>query len=129
MTTTGQLLFRFDPSAHARRRDPETSREAARSVDVQRREKAVVDALRVLGPSTSKGVAEYLRCDLAAISPRFAPLARKQLIRDSGKRGENPSGRSAVLWELALAVGIHRRQGELLNEARHHEVRADAGAR
>ena len=101
MTSATQLPFRFDYSASVRRRDPETSREAAVSVDVQRKEADVLEALRILGPSTSQRVAEYLRCDLAAISPRFAPLSRKGFIKDSGARSENPSGRRAILWCIA----------------------------
>lgn len=79
--------------AFARRTDPKTSHEAAARVSAAQLETLVIQALRTIGPATSRQVADYLGRDLVSISPRFAPLSRKSQIRRTGGR----SGR-AELW-------------------------------
>lgn len=82
--------------APARRTDPETSREAAASVDAAGLEALVLRALHDLGPSTSREVAEHLGRDLVTVSPRFRPLERKGRVRRTERRRDR-----ATVWEAA----------------------------
>lgn len=85
--------------AHARHSDPETSHEAARSVDANALERIVLGAIKRLGGATIKEVALHTGQAEVSISPRFAPLRKKGLIRATGKR-RNPGSRvSAIVWE------------------------------
>lgn len=81
------------PTGGARRTDPETSHEAARSVDVARLEALVLDALKTK-PMTTKELARYLDIHRVSVSPRIAPLRNKGLVRDSGVRREK-----CAVWE------------------------------
>lgn len=89
--------------ATSRRSDPETSDTAATSVRGQIANELESKVLNVLksNPSglTGQEVTEILGLDRVTTSPRFAPLQRKNLIRDSGKRRLGPSGRPAIVWE------------------------------
>ena len=66
--------------------DPDTSKEAADKVDAVRLERLVVDAVRELGTATAHEVAEHTLLSLVTVSPRFAPLERKGLLRRTGER-------------------------------------------
>ena len=79
--------------AAARRSDPQESHDAAARVPVAERERQVMEALRA-GPATMHEVAERLGMPLTSISPRFAPLFRKGLVRKCGRR----DGRT--VWEV-----------------------------
>src|SRR5437868_4849900 len=76
----------------ARATDPQTSREAAASVDTGRFEQAVVDALRSNPDSSIQDVVEITGERYRSISPRFAPLRRKGLIYVSGKKKAAQTG-------------------------------------
>jgi hypothetical protein len=47
---------------------------------------------------TPDEAAEKLGRDILGIRPRFSELAQMKLIRDSGKRHANASGKMAVVW-------------------------------
>ena len=84
-------------SAHKaayRSNDPATSKGKRR---VNKYELAVLDVLSVtrLG-QTGKDIAAYSRHPLNCITPRFAPLRRKGLIKDSGTKRDKQ-----VVWVLA----------------------------
>jgi predicted ArsR family transcriptional regulator len=84
-----------------RHEDPETSREAAVRVPVERLEQYVLGAIKRLGgQATSEEVAALLGIDLQSITPRMAPLKRKALIQDSHHRRRGRRGRDRVVWEL-----------------------------
>lgn len=96
----------------ARSSDPETSHEAAESVThVRRSQAAVLGVLAFLGPSTDnelisdyeEGIAKYglPQQSPSGIRTRRAELVRDGLVKDSGKRTWLPSGRRAIVWELA----------------------------
>jgi hypothetical protein len=96
----GQSSFDFD--ARARRSDPDTSKAAAAATRGQRAnqlEQLVLDTIRRLGGATIKEVATATGLAEVSVSPRFKPLRRKNLIRDSGAKRENIGGRSAIVWE------------------------------
>jgi hypothetical protein len=90
----------FDPLARARRNDPETSKDAARSVPVADLEASVLDTLKS-HPSglTSHEIARLLSAELVSVSPRLRPLVEKNLVKDSGRRRRGPSGRCSIVWE------------------------------
>ncbi|MFL6229319.1 MAG: helix-turn-helix domain-containing protein [Pyrinomonadaceae bacterium] len=92
-----QLPFDSTPGG-ARRSDPDTSRAAARSVDTQRVEQVVLDALK-LAPAglTTEELVDRTGLSLVTVSPRMKPLERKGLVRRGAKRA-NSSGRSAIVW-------------------------------
>ena len=92
--------FTIDPgavpeTALARASDPDTSHDAAASVNVARAEGRVLDCLRVMGKANNNEIAEYLCCRVNASSPRIAPLCRKGLVRNSGLRRNRQ-----IVWEL-----------------------------
>ena len=92
--------FTIDPgavpeTALARASDPDTSHDAAASVNVARAEGRVLDCLRVVGKANNNEIAEYLGCRVNASSPRIAPLCRKGLVRNSGLRRNRQ-----IVWEL-----------------------------
>ena len=92
--------FTIDPgavpeTALARASDPDTSHDAAASVNVARAEGRVLDCLRVMGKANNNEIAEYLACRVNASSPRIAPLCRKGLVRNSGLRRNRQ-----IVWEL-----------------------------
>ena len=90
-------LFAFVP---ARKSDPDTSKIAGRSVNTTMLEACVYGALKAHGPMTSFEVADILRLSLVTVSPRFAPLRDKGLIKDSGVRRMGESGRGRIVWEI-----------------------------
>lgn len=57
-------------------------------------------AIREAGPSglTADELAERLGSDRWSIQPRTSELKRKGLIRDSGQRRSNVTGKQAIVW-------------------------------
>lgn len=90
----------------ARVDDPDTAKAAARSVDTGKLETMILSVL-MHGMMTSHEIAAALGMTktLQSVTPRTAPLVRKGLIRDSGERRPNGSGRKAIVWELT-GVGV-----------------------
>jgi len=68
--------------AHARRKDPHTSHEAAEAVKLTNIESRVAGAFQYLYPrgGTTDDIARLLKIDLQSITPRIAPLLRKGYI-------------------------------------------------
>jgi hypothetical protein len=85
--------FRFD--------DPDTSVEAAESVDATRLEAMVRDAVWARGElgATNSELVGILGIAWNTVSPRCAPLKRKGFICDSGERRPGPSGRMQIVWK------------------------------
>lgn len=82
-------------------RDTDTSRAAADSM----RESATTLRGRCLAvlrvePLTADEAAAKLGVSILAIRPRCTELARMGLVRDTGRRRMNESGRSAIVWEV-----------------------------
>jgi hypothetical protein len=92
-------LFDLPSIGSHRRADPDTSKKAARSVDVNHLQNMCLIALRTWGNLTTEEISVRLNVPPVSVSPRMAPLVRKGNVRDSGKRGVNASGRKAILWE------------------------------
>jgi len=87
----------------ARRTDPETSHEAARSINVGELEGKVLQTLVDTGGLTIKETARRLNYPEVSISPRFKPLLGKRLILDTGIRRTNFSKRKAIVWSITLS--------------------------
>lgn len=86
----------FTSAARARRTDPHTSHEAAASVDVQERERQVLEALANHPEGlTTREMAEVTGIDRVSLSPRTKPLERKGLVARSGTRDKS------TVWVLA----------------------------
>ena len=80
--------------------DRETSREAAdvasaTSVQLRARVRAVIERSRGL---TADEVAGRLGLSILSIRPRMTELAALGVVRDSGERRHNASGRRAIVW-------------------------------
>lgn len=80
--------------AFARRNDPQTSKEAAKAVPVQRLENMVYEAIKGSNGLTADELQQILPgVALNSITPRIAPLIKKGYIEDSGERRKARSGR------------------------------------
>ena len=89
--------------ARARRRDPQTSKAAAGSVPVADLEARVLETLRNHpGGLTSHEVARLLNMELVSVSPRFRPLAEKNLVLPTAARRKGPSGRTSIVWKAVM---------------------------
>ena len=77
----------------ARANDPVTSKGKRK---VNKYEEEVLAQLSLIGPSTGKEIAALSNQPLNCITPRFAPLRRKGLIKDSGIKRDKQ-----IVWELA----------------------------
>jgi hypothetical protein len=60
----------------------------------------VVATLKKYGPHIADDIAILLRRDKLSIRPRCSELASSGIIRDSGQRRKNTSGKNAVVWEI-----------------------------
>jgi DNA-binding transcriptional ArsR family regulator len=86
-------------NAPARRTDPETSHEAADSVELPDLEALVLAELRALPDgATSHELAASLELPLVTVSPRLRPLANRGLVIDSGFKRVGTSGRRQIVW-------------------------------
>jgi len=87
--------------SYVRATDPEESRDAARRIrfKVTDLEMQVLAALVLRGPSTTAELAEYATLQLAAVSPRMAPLERRGFVTRIGRRD------GTAIWDvMAIAV-------------------------
>lgn len=95
----------FEPGA-ARHTDPDTSHEAAASVNATKLEAKVLVSLGAAKDGlTSSESAGVLNIPVWSISPRFKPLASKGLIHDTGMRRKGPSGRKRIVWKIGPGPG------------------------
>lgn len=87
----------------ARNSDPVTSHQAAASVDATALEEQVGIVVRARAQygATSYEVQSILGLSHQSVSPRFAPLKRKGVIRDSGRKRPGGAGRSQIVWVAA----------------------------
>lgn len=96
MNSTSPTLFDYaDTHAKARRTDPLTSHEAAESINVQKDEALVIEALTRFGPMTTIELAAKTGRKREAISPRLRPLERKGLVVVSSERRNG-----SIVWSV-----------------------------
>lgn len=93
-------------TGRARRRDPDTAKKAAGSVEVTDLEGRVVQALKLCRAGmTTHELARILKLELVTVSPRMRPLAEKGLVYDSRERRRGESGRSSIVWKATEGDG------------------------
>lgn len=80
-----QLDVFSDFVPRARRADPDTSRVAAGRIDGETLAARVLAEL-AKGSATTHELAERMGLSLVTVSPRLAPLRRKGLVAEAGKR-------------------------------------------
>lgn len=87
-------------TGRSRRRDPDTAKKAAASIEVTDLEKRVVQALKLYRSGmTTHELAGRLQLELVTVSPRMRPLAEKGLVYDSAERRRGESGRKSIVWK------------------------------
>jgi predicted ArsR family transcriptional regulator len=83
-------------------RDTDTSRAAAESMrDSAAIRGAVLRCFEARGPMTADECAAQLRLSLLTVRPRVTELKHLGMVRDTGVRRPNASGRNAIVWWLA----------------------------
>jgi len=87
-----------------RKTDPETSKQAAESVPVERLERMVYEAIKSLPDGAIADDLEKILpgVKLNSITPRIAPLIKKGYIYDTGERRRASSGRSQRVLKVAM---------------------------
>lgn len=99
----GRMKDLLGDRAFARRSDPGTSHEAAKSLDgsVTDLEEHVLIALRAHHPfgMILDELVDWIGLDKVTISPRLKPLCKKGLVTTCGKR-PGKSGRGQTIWIL-----------------------------
>lgn len=92
----------FDGIGAYRWNDPDTSIDAAESIDATRLEGIVLATLaRNPNGLTSEEIADDNSIRLASITPRMAPLVRKQLVLRTDEKRPGASGRDRYVYKLA----------------------------
>lgn len=99
------------PKAHARQTDPETSHEAAGSLDgtaIRDSQRGVLRLFETFGPMTDEEM--VARAQVCGIKQSRSGLRTRRneltndfeppLIRDSGERKRTESGRNAIIWRV-----------------------------
>lgn len=110
MSEAEQLdLFHFSrphTEAHARRTDPDTSKQAAASVRLSDLESKVLAVLRARGDAgaTLDEIVEATGLDKVTASPRLRPLVRKGFAVQTSERRTGASGRPQTIWKAATSV-------------------------
>lgn len=107
MTDQLPFLCRDFFNAYARTSDPDTSVAAANWMKkhVTKREKEVYDTLKNMGAMTMEEVANWLKRPVPSVSPRFRPLANKNMIQPQRDIKGTPvtrpgaSGVQRIVWE------------------------------
>lgn len=101
--------------AFAHTNDPETSHQAAASITestLRERQQAVLSLLRKYGPQTGTEVDDAYfvvygkRTSYSGLKTRITELVRMGLVRDSGQRKLEQSGRNHIKWEAIPAAEI-----------------------
>ena len=96
-------LFYTPPHELHRTTDPDTSAEAANSIDPTKSEKRCYSLCAESGEKgiTNSEAAAALNKLPNATSPRWRPLARKNLIVDSGERRKSlVTNRREIVWKI-----------------------------
>jgi len=106
MKTYDLFDFGTDPKELVRTTDPDTSQEAAETVDTCHLESLVYEVIKqfqdgCIGDDVVKRLPQF---GIQTISPRFAPLIRKGFIFDTGERRMASSGRSQRVVKALMTL-------------------------
>ena len=91
----------FSPEHMARCSDPDTSKAAAARLDPTKLEREVLEAIKSFGREgciSDQVEANLSHIKMSSLTPRYAGLAKKGLIRDSGLRRTALSKRQQIVW-------------------------------
>jgi len=95
-------------AAHARRTDPQTSHEAAKSVrNISETHAIIMDVFSSKGPLTDEQLiaiirrAPDVRVSDSGIRSRRSELVKLGKIREHNQNGRTTSGRKCTVWEIA----------------------------
>ena len=95
-----------EEKAFARRTDPQTSKDAAKSIDDSRlshMEQVVLSALkRHPHGLTSHDLVLETGETWNTVTPRIRPLVKKGKVYDSGERRLGPAGRNCIVWKATI---------------------------
>ena len=96
MKQSMERFFGTEPFKMVRKDDPETSMDAAEKVDSTTLERQVYEVIAKHpdGCIAEEVMSHFPNHGIQTISPRFAPLLRKGLIEDTGKRRKAFTGHS-----------------------------------
>lgn len=83
-----------------RRGDPDTSRDAANTVDVRGLQWVVTSYIYVHGPSTGLEIVEGTGRHYSSITARFKELYESGIIYDTGKRRVRVGGKPQRVFDL-----------------------------
>lgn len=87
----------------ARRTDPQTSWDAARSItDLRKSQQIILGCIIAYGPISDEDIHACLKeppMSTSGARTRRKELVDKGLVRDSGHRDKTASGRATILWE------------------------------
>jgi len=91
-----QIMTQFNTAGGVRLTDPETSVDAALSVDATKMEQIVLDTIKSFSNGCiSQDVENALpHIRASSITPRYRPLMKKGLIVDTGEKRPGFSGRN-----------------------------------
>ena len=91
-----ERFFGTEPKMMVRTTDPDTSMDAADRVNSTTLEQQVYEAIAMYpdGCIAEEVMSHFPNHGVQTISPRFAPLLRKGLIEDTGKRRKASTGHS-----------------------------------
>jgi len=100
LTTTQDAMDALPLFAAARRTDPGTSHEAAKTAPVAEHQRLIMDALGQ-GPAGASGIAA--RCGLSGhqVNKRLTELARTGRIVETGRVVTSSSGRGEREWKVS----------------------------
>ena len=93
-----------ESGAVARRTDPQTSWQAAQSIDpadLRDSQVQVLEILRKHGPLTDEAIYRYVNGEqsVSGARTRRSELVDMGLVRDSGARATTAAGRQTIVWE------------------------------
>lgn len=102
MKSLYQMIFGTEPKFMVRASDPDTSIDAAVTVDSTTLEQMVYEAIakHPNGCTSDELMAHFPNHGVQTISPRFAPLIRKGFIEDTGERRKSSTGRSQRVMKV-----------------------------
>lgn len=92
--------MKFEPHKLARNTDPDTSKQAARSVEELRENhmEKILAQLAII-PKTAEGISDGIDISYVAVNRRLPELERAGKVTRTERRLPNRSGRMAIVWE------------------------------
>lgn len=87
--------------AYARANDPQTSHQAAASVNVSELDRKVLDSMKRLGRfATTDEIVIESGLEAGSVTPRMKHLEKAKLVRRTGSKRPSRRNRPQIIWEL-----------------------------